>query len=88
MRKALALAVIVLASLSCSSRERHVRVAIIVHIDTPSNLSTSSECRALWGNVQRFGAEMDAASPEWNKVVIQSAYELIQKGCVESRGGE
>lgn len=76
---------ILLIVVSCSGHDRVTRVAIVVHIDQPANLSPRSECIALWGNIQRFGSEMDRASAEWNKIVIQSAYELIEKGCVRER---
>jgi hypothetical protein len=82
MRARIVVTATILTLLSCSSPSKLTRVEKIAHIDRPSNLSPSEDCVALWENIERFGTEMDDASPEWNKVVIQSSYELIEKGCV------
>lgn len=74
-----------LSLLACESGTTAVRVTKIAVIDQPNNLLDTDECRSLWGNIQRFGLEMDKASPEWNGIIIKSAYELIEKGCVKSR---
>lgn len=74
-----------LSLVACQSGTTTVRVTKMAVIDQPTNLLDTDECRDLWGNIQRFGLEMDKASPEWNAVIIKSAYELIEKGCVKSR---
>ncbi|HUF09489.1 MAG TPA: hypothetical protein VMO47_09225 [Rhodothermales bacterium] len=86
MRKLLFL-LAVASLLSChGSGVRYARVTEMAVIAEPSNLLQSSECRALWGNIQRAGLDMDRFGENWNEVILDSAYDLIEKGCVQQRG--
>ena len=84
MRRATIL-LLLLTLLACDSGYGFAKVTRMAHIDTPSNLLATEECRALWADIQRFGLEMDKAGPEWNEVLIESAYELVERGCVKQR---
>lgn len=70
------------AIVACDSGYRKAKVVKLVSIDTPANLSTDSHCRSLWRDIQRFSLEMDELSDEWNEYIVESAYQLINRGCV------
>lgn len=59
-----------------------VRMAMIFE---PENLAEDTECRALWGNIARYGVEMDDGRKDWNEVILDSAAALIERGCVRRR---
>lgn len=62
---------------------RYVRVTELVMITEPGNLLQSDGCRALWVRLQQAGIGMDTFGENWNEVVIDSAHDLIEKGCVQ-----
>ena len=68
----------------CFSSYKRVTVAKILSISVPSNLSSDSECQALWGNIASAGIDMDDFSDDWNDVVLDSATLLIEEGCVQN----
>ena len=72
-----------LGAVACSSSGfTRATVVKLVSIQPPPNLSDDSTCVALWGNIARYGQEMDHARTDWNQVVIESASMLIERGCV------
>lgn len=77
-----------LALTSCNSGYKKVTVVKMASIFTPSNLLDTAECRQLWGDVQRFGLEMDEAREDWNQIVLNNAFQLIERGCVKQRARE
>jgi hypothetical protein len=72
-----------IASVACApSGYRKATVVKMAHIFEPDNLSDNPECNALWGHTARYRIEMDNAREDWNQVILASASELIQRGCV------
>ena len=69
--------------LSCDSGYKKVTVVKMALISTPDNLLDTTSCRQLWGDIQRYGLDMDEAREDWNQVILNSAYRLIEEGCVK-----
>ena len=86
-RAAIAIAAISVAAFS-SCTESGYRKATVVKmamIFEPDNLADDSECRELWGNISRYGMDMDTARKDWNQVILNSVSALIERGCVKQR---
>jgi hypothetical protein len=66
----------------------HTRSTVIklAYIPIPDNLSDDAQCRELWGNIARYGIEMDSARSDWNQIVVSSAALLVERGCVKRVG--
>lgn len=60
-----------------------VVVAKMARISVPANLADDPRCQQLWRDLSRFGLEMDKAARDWNAVVLKSAEQLIELGCVK-----
>lgn len=87
-RRGFLLAGVLLAVLcgGCVGVEEGYRKATVIKMSMifePDNLADDVGCRELWGNVARFGIEMDRARNDWNEVVLESATALIEQGCVK-----
>lgn len=81
-------ALAVLGARSCASfGYRRATVVKMAAVYTPENLDAGSECQELWANLARYGVQMDELRQDWNKIVLDSASVLIEKGCVKSRFG-
>ena len=77
-----------IATVACApSGYRKATVVKMADVFEPDNLSDAPECRALWGNIARYGIEMDNAREDWNQVILASASELIERGCVARPSG-
>ena len=77
-----------LALTSCDSDYKKVMVVEMAEIFTPDNLLQTTDCMQLWSDIQRFGLEMDEAREDWNQVVLNNAYQLIEQGCVQRKARE
>lgn len=84
MQGATALVLIAVLSPACtSSGYRKATVIEMARISEPANLSDDPECRTLWGDIARYGIEMDRARNDWNQVILGSAELLIERRCVK-----
>ena len=88
MKLSIIFALLCLALAACDSSYEKVTVVKLLFVPTPPNLLETPRCMNLWGNIERYGMAMDKAANNWNDIVIDSAVELIEEGCVKRRARE
>ena len=59
---------------------RRAKVIKMAVISTPDNLADDPLCQELWGNIARYGIDMDTACDDWNQIILNAASELIENG--------